>query len=497
MLESLKIGLDQIVEIGDTLIEPKNLICSICFCLSIDSHQCRNKRCLKLFCYECIIQAKKKFKNCPFCRLGIEFKKAEGKLSIVYDKIKVICLEENICKEKFSIEDYFKLHSINNHLKLNKLLSCFACKKQNKYLNKCNICNNYSCLLCELLKLCINCKTNICMVCIGDSDNTKFNNDILCGICSCNCLICLKDNVYNEGKYICSLCKKIICEDCCVKCDDCGYNLCKDAQNCFREKKENCEICSNISVTQLYNKCIHEVLKSCVVCYSKCEGKTKDSCGGIIVKANNCAKCNKDICFRNCSVRCTNCKGLNCKKCVEFCVQCKASFCNNCVKKCFSCKTITSCISCNIETLKFCALCNEVLCINCWNICNYCLTNYCSKHTSTCINCEENCCEQHIVNCDKCKIYRKEDSNYKKLCMKNCTLKCSFCENSSNVLCEKNLHPVVSSLNCGHNVCTTCIKYCSKCPNKIVKSCPTCIRDYFYYFCNFLHLDYFFNKAII
>ena len=74
MKESLKIGLDQIDEIGESLIDTKLLTCSICFCLCINSHQCRNKKCLKMFCYECIIQAKIQFKNCPFCRLNIDFK---------------------------------------------------------------------------------------------------------------------------------------------------------------------------------------------------------------------------------------------------------------------------------------------------------------------------------------------------------------------------------------------------------------------------------------
>ena len=481
MKESLKIGLDQIVEIGESLIDTKLLTCSICFCLCINSHQCRNKKCLKMFCYECIIQAKIQFKNCPFCRLNIDFKKVDGNIGLIYEKIMVICLEENSCKKKFSIEDYLYSHSKGLDT-ISKLLSCFNCKKTNKFLYSCKICFKYSCLTCETMKLCYNCKVTICLICVGDINN-KYLQEVLCGICSCYCFYCCKDNILSEGKYVCSLCNKIICEKCYVVCDDCNLTICLDSDNCYRKKKENCEKCNNISVTQLYNKCIHEVIKTCSKCYQQCELKSRDTCGKIVTQNNKCKKCEKGICFRNCSIRCSNCKKIICKKCDEFCIQCKGNFCDSCIKKCISCSTFASCINCNISTLKSCTKCNELLCINCWNVCNYCVSVYCYKHISSCLECEENSCENHLINCLICKEKRKEESNFKKLCLKNCTLKCSFCENSSNIQCLKNIHPIVSSLNCGHNVCSKCVKLCSKCPNKVVKSCPLCIVDYYYYMC--------------
>jgi len=480
MAESVKIGLDQIVEIGENLIEPKYLICSICFCLCIDSHQCRNKKCQKMFCLECIKVAKLKFSNCPFCRLSIEFKKMDEPLSSIYLKIKVICLEENTCKDRYSIEDFIKNHHIKN--KNLKLLHCYLCKNSNKFLFKCKICSNTSCLTCEIMKLCFNCKVSICIVCVGDSQRLN-NQEIICGICSSNCHDCSRNNVISEGKYICNLCNKIICESCSVVCDDCNMTLCKDSDNCFRKKRENCINCNDIKVSQLYNKCIHEVLKECDKCYGKCQVKSIEKCSKIVISNNKCNKCLKGLCLRNCSIRCFKCKMINCKKCVEFCVQCKENFCTDCLKRCSNCTTVVSCLNCDIQTLKSCSVCNDILCLNCWNVCNYCSTIYCAKHSFSCISCEESSCERHIINCKICKEIRKEESNFKKFCMKNCTLKCSFCDISSNVQCNKSNHALVSSLNCGHNVCTSCIKYCSKCPDKVVKSCPTCIIGYYYHHC--------------
>ena len=478
MADSIKIGLDQIVEIGENLIEPKNLICSICFCLCIDSHQCRNKKCQKMFCLECIKVAKLKFSNCPFCRLNIDFKKMDESVNLIYQKIKVVCLEENTCRGKYSIDEFIKSHSKNKNL---KLLHCYLCKTSNKFLFKCKICSNTSCLTCEIMKLCFNCKVSICLVCIGNSQVLN-KQEIICGICSSSCQNCNKKKIISEGKYICNLCNKIICDNCYVICDDCNLTLCKDSDNCFRSKREKCENCNNIQVSQLYNKCIHEVLKECNKCYVKCQVKSNENCSNIVISNNKCNKCLKDLCLRNCSIRCFKCKYINCKKCVKFCIQCKENFCSDCIKTCSSCNTFVSCLNCDIQTLKSCSICNELLCLNCWNICNYCSTIYCSKHSFSCISCEENSCDKHIINCKTCKEIRKEESELK-FCMKNCTLKCSFCDISSNVKCNKSIHPIVSNLNCGHNVCTACIKYCSKCPDKVVKSCPTCIVGYYYHHC--------------
>jgi len=94
-------------------------------------------------------------------------------------------------------------------------------------------------------------------------------------------------------------------------------------------------------------------------------------------------------------------------------------------------------------------------------------------------------CEKHFHNCSSCNK-NKDDINYKKLCLKNCTNKCSFCENVNNNICSLENHKdnYVNNLNCGHNVCRQCLKGCANCKN-IVVSCPKCIVNYYFHKCKY------------
>lgn len=97
-------------------------------------------------------------------------------------------------------------------------------------------------------------------------------------------------------------------------------------------------------------------------------------------------------------------------------------------------------------------------------------------------------CENHFHNCKECNK-DKDEFNYKKLCLKNCSNQCTFCTNITNIRCSVENHNknYVTSLNCGHNVCRECLKGCFNCKN-IAISCPQCIVNYYFHkckFCNF------------
>src|SRR5690242_17340073 len=109
-----QLGIDQISDIGKHLtINPKNLTCSICYCLNINARECMNKKCQKLFCEDC---AKNNIKNntnnsnsgklkniCPFCRLQIEFTKVGDKFNEIIDNLKFFCADFQ-CDRKYNLD---------------------------------------------------------------------------------------------------------------------------------------------------------------------------------------------------------------------------------------------------------------------------------------------------------------------------------------------------------------------------------------------------------
>lgn len=170
------------------------------------------------------------------------------------------------------------------------------------------------------------------------------------------------------------------------------------------------------------------------------------------------------------------------------CAPCSV-FCDECPKSYFAENQLVYCLNCEVDTIRQCQIkdCNKKLCLSCWNICNQCDLIMCSKvgHSLNCLNCEEKMCENHYHNCSSCNK-NKDDLNFKKLCLKNCTNKCSFCNNINNNLCsvENHKNNYVTNLNCGHNVCRECLSGCAKCKNVVV-SCPKCIVNYYFHKCKF------------
>jgi hypothetical protein len=497
-MNSIQIGIDQISDIGiDVNLDPRLLICSICFCLNIDARECMNKKCQKLFCGSCAnINTKKHSKSsqekniCPFCRLEIDFTKASDKLMDIIKNILFFCNELQ-CNKKFTLEEI--IHHLKNPSKPNL---CFKCKNNlflKVPLTKCGICLNNFCTdkfeysnknktsnhtTCKNIKRCFNCKMSVCRDCSKFSTNNN-KGEILCGICSIDCFFCKSDESHKsqEANFVCNLCNKPLCKNCSFYCDECQNFICLDSK-CYKDKSSNCKECSEIPLNYFYNKCAHKIYVDCKSCYNKCF-----DCNSLA--SYSCKICNNFICIKDCSTRCKICKDILCKSCLKSCSICKYICCSSCLTKCDDCSSnLYSCNNCNIDTIRKCNNneCNKKLCINCWHVCNKCNIIFCKEHSINCINCEDQSCPDHFHNCETCNK-SSEDKKFKRLCSK-CTFQCSFCESVSNALCSKEKHKdnLVKQLNCGHNVCKNCLKGCGKCGNVVV-SCPKCIVNYYFHYC--------------
>jgi hypothetical protein len=470
-MNSIQIGIDQISDIGnDISVDPKQLSCSICFCLNIDARECMNKKCQKLFCDNCANINKKKSnkssleKNiCPFCRIEIDFTKASDKLMDIIKNLLFFCNDFQ-CNKKFSLGEFIS-HSKNKP----KPYYCYKCKNENLKipLTKCGICLNNFCTdksdnsyknncpssSCKNIKRCLNCKMSICADCSKFSTNIS-KGEILCGICSIDCVSCKsqESQIPQEAKFLCNLCDKPLCKKCSIYCEECENFICQDSK-CYKDKCSKCKECSEIPLNYFYNKCAHKVYIDCKSCYSKC-----NDCDSKAI--SSCQLCNHSICIKDCSTRCKTCKEIFCKSCVKFCSVCKNFHCTSCLTKCDGCNNnLFSCNECNINTIKKCNNkdCTKKLCLNCWNVCNKCNIIFCKEHSINCINCEDQSCPEHFHNCKTCnKSY--EDAKFKRLCSK-CTYQCSFCESVTNALCSKEKHKdnLVKQLNCGHNVTNFCL----------------------------------------
>ena len=466
--QPIQIDLNQIVNIG-TIIDQNKLICSICFCISLEPMECMNKRCHKVYCVRCILVSKQIQNHCPFCRLNVKHKKCNDSIYQILGTMKVI-IHENYSKSKLSISEYIDYKS----QKPPKKLKCFNCKKEDRFLKNCSICQINTCNKCDNFVTCLSCKSNICKFCEKSICNNN-KNELLCGYCTIDCKQCS-----NEGKYVCIFCQKILCNDCSFKCEKCELLLCRQ-NDCYGNLIKNCTSCSKNENNENESKCRHLKTLSCT-CIVKCNAQRTTNCN-ILVGISKCENCKLVTCVKNCALKCKICKKVYCKACNRYCSACKTNFCSGCILSCHECSEPNNsfCINCNTDILKQCLTCQKTVCISCWNICNNCESTFCKTHIEYCINCEEGCCKNHFFNCEKC--IKKGDSNYKKLCIKNCALQCSFCPSFSTVRCEKDIHSVVNSLNCGHNVCTDCDKKCAKCPDKVVLPCPTCIINYYFYSC--------------
>ena len=480
----LQLGLDNISNINNfsSNINPKDLICSLCYCININVKQCKNKKCGKLFCGKCYedLNTKKNIFDkllCPFCRIPFDFIKVDEILINTINNLKFFCTYSLQCDKEYSYDEMMNNHNhLNNKLKA----KCRICNQENSWENeiKCVQCNNYQCennINTHCTRKCANCFSSICYNCLKINEYSNF----LCGFCTPKkCIVCNE----NESEYICSLCNNFICSDCKEKCETCGMYNCKN-NICYQNMKKNntlCKNCSNILPQQIYTSCLHEKLLSCNECYKKCSFCKKNP-----NYKNKCSICNINICISKCSTKCKICNNIICYNCSTKCSICKKKICLPCSKFCsingIENSLIISCKKCNSDAIRKCNdnSCDKNLCLNCWNVCNTCNKIYCNKHTQICVNCEETICNEHYSTCDIC---NKEN----KVCLKKCTFKCDFCPNQTTILCKKENHKnsYVTQYNCEHNICLKEIQFCFKC-NSIVRSCPKCIVNYYFFHCNY------------
>lgn len=477
----MQIGLEQIYNINSFKenINPKILICSLCYCINIDVEQCKNKKCGKLFCGNCVnkIIISKKNSNvlCPFCRVEFEYIKVDEKIFETINNLKFFCNYKITCNKSYS---YYELKEKHEHIKNKDDIFCFICKEKNNHnIKKCLNCMNFICEF-KCSGKCIDCNLSICFICLSNNFYQKIiKSNLLCGLCTQtkNCYKCNK-----ESEIVCSLCNEYLCKNCGEFCNECCLYFCKE-NSCFKSKIKNyCSNCLN-EIKKKKKKCIHLTLLNCFICYPKCK-----ICKTIPHYNNKCKNCKENICSF-CTTKCKKCHNNFCKNCILKCSICKKNFCIKCIKFCSNCgkenSYIYSCENCNSDTLRKCneIKCNKLLCLNCWNVCNTCDKIYCNEHTNLCVNCEESMCNEHYYICKKC---NKEN----KLCLKKCTLKCDFCNNISTLICKVENHKnnYVNNYNCIHNICEKEIKKCFKC-KEIVISCPKCIVNYYFSNCVYCH----------
>jgi len=291
----MQIGIDQIVNIGENVVvDPKKLLCSICFTLNIDARECLNKKCKKLFCINCI-NSLKNVKNidsdnsnnkipCPFCRVEADFYKAEENLNKLISELMFDCLD-NCCTGKFSLEELIEHKKSKKNLKY-----CYKCK-DSTFLNytKCYSCQNIFCNDCNYTQNCLNCEFSICNNCI--SGNFKNKENFLCGICEPICSGCQKNidkqSQNQEASEICSFCSKLFCDDCLKECKDCNLKFCKDEKYC----KEYCEHMLNQNNEN--GICRHKISLECEICFPRCKYKINENSSQEENKENQKIKTNR------------------------------------------------------------------------------------------------------------------------------------------------------------------------------------------------------------
>lgn len=458
------VSIDSVCNISQ-IINPKKLQCSICFCINTQkSKQCRNNKCLKIYCDNCYFKNKMKNLPCPYCRISYDYIKCENEVYSALESLIFFCSISQ-CTDTYTFDKFITDH---DH------------KKDDMVIIKCKICQkdisnspNHS--------TCYNCSNKICCLNIVykplGSVGVSLENKGCCKRCGkCSRTMCSK---CSRQKYQIAL-----CEECDEKCS-CGN---KAETLCSKCRKSLCEKCVHIGNNNatLCNDCFTN-MKSVLKC-SICDKNNSDT---------KCLSCERSVCSSSCVTKCKNRKcslikkntGVICIKCSRYCLVCKKIICKKCSEECSFCApniSFVACKDCSTNIIRKCSdpACDKKLCINCWNVCNYCNTLHCKDHTLICLGCEENMCQKHFHICNICA--KTSDAQYKKLCLKNCTNKCDFCPNINNALCDPNNHKncFVSKNSCGHNVCESCVKKCKKC-GKVVISCPQCIVNYYFEHCRF------------
>ena len=493
----MKLNLELVssVKENDTKIIPRNITCSLCYYIAFNGKKCNNRKCEKVFCGECyqkqlhlFASDKEKTFKCPFCQTFSDYSNLSEEEVDYINSFKYYCNKSKNCKNEYTFNQIIKEHKHNNSTFLKE--QCYICKKiisENDYnAIKCVLCDNLCCSKITnynsdkkkdndnfCIQRCFLCKLPICKFCYKGNNKNKIAN-FICDECN----QVNKCNLGNEenAKNICIYCNNLLCISCTETCPKCNLNFCKKKFKCF-SSNSSCNKCIslylNIDNNEENDLCPHLEILNCEKCFKKCS-ICKNNASNI-----KCNCCNNDICIKNCGIKCKcNYKSnniLSCINCTLICSICKKLTCLNCSKFCDECdkyNTLISCKVCNSNTIKKCQKenCNTNLCINCWNPCNYCGIIFCSNHSNACSNCEDMICNEHYTKCDKC--LNSDELTYIKLCLKKCNLKCSFCNNTSTILCKEKNHKddFVQNFGCKHNICNSCIKKCENC-GKIVRKC--------------------------
>ena len=362
--------------------------------------------------------------KCPECKKN-QLKNFSLKEITNIENLLFYCNKSIKCEGKYNYNDI-----INNHI--NKSHEIIKCNKCNEGLNQ--TANYLKCSKCQFFF----CYKRLNYNPFFGKDNKNNIKDIK-NCCGIKCSLCFKN--------ICNLCNKqennnkdnnelVVCSDCLQK-----------NKNINTNEKKVCGICSK---NNFYNKiCSLCNINICLSCSNNCEN----------------IKCGNIICI-NCSLFCNICKKIICKKCSIKCSSCPNNI------------SLISCTNCDSDTIIKCSLknCNKKICLNCLKYCNYCKEINCDNHSLSCANCSETICPFHWHMCKKC--------TPKKLCLKNCTKKCHFCNYEINEFCkeENHMNNYIKKYPCGHYICNLCTKKCDICKEPI-KACSECENDKNYVHC--------------
>lgn len=414
-IKKFQISLDQICFINfEANVDPKKLICSICYCINVDVKECKNSKCKKLFCGNCFekIECKSKNKLCPFCRTKFDYLFADEKLVSTINNLKFFCDDHPSCTTMFSFKEMEETHQEKMKEAFVKMNICYICKKHPmkwRAMAKCANCQEFFCDF-KCGGRCLNCFVSICDNCQGSE---KKENFFICGLCSTKCS---EGNCENSSNItLCSHCNRTFCA--------------AHTNHQEKEKKEiTCELCTS----------------------------TIDS-GRLLSK---CRNCNKVTCSK-CITKCSICKKIVCISCGMHCEKCDNNF--------------ISCRKCNSDIIRKCNYenCTLKLCLNCWNVCNTCEDIFCEEHVSTCVNCEEAICDLHYTSCKLC---GSENKLCQKSCTYKCEF-CDNKTNAL-CKPENHKGTFVSRALCGHYVCDSCMKRCGKCNEIVISCSKCIINYY-------------------
>lgn len=493
------ISIDHIISIGSTkiTINPKQLECTICYCIVSNPVQCQNRKCNKTFCSECINQSNNLTLNkvCPFCRATDKLALSDSSVYTTLSNIVIYCPSQS-CKEKFTIKDY-EIHMTDR--KCMKSV-CFSCKIDRKPMFKCGVCFKVYCfigkngefsfeveVICGVRLSCSSCRMMMCGNCLPSQYKTSLlyrntsissvYNSILCGYCDRKCGICNKNDAFT----VCNLCNKYICSSdyLLFRYNNKDLHICKDFfyKKCVFEKFFICKKSVLLKNTTEINENIQQNPKKSnkITENSEISINNKDFMNGIeyILKSNydNVYKC---LCKPTCNTKSTPSLQSNSSQCYicrsitninNICIYCKQSIClSTCSFKCKSCKE-NICLDTNASLSKCfnnCICCKE-------SICNACL------YKSSCKDCDSyRLCLTCVIDSD---TLRKCSSCSSLICL-SCWKVCGYCK---SINCKDHSEQCVSceesccrlhSFTC--NLCNSSHKYKSVCKVKCTYKCSFC-----------------------